>query len=109
GGWRARPAIANFSSVRPLAETLALRKYCFGATPKPACGTHALPKTNQTRRFFITSFLQLRELDLLDPDCFGGQPSAATAGHRPALLLLFSSQFFRASLWWRRLCQAPGS
>src|SRR5205809_1447784 len=37
----------------PMAEILALRKDCFGATPKPARGTRVRSGTNQTGRFCI--------------------------------------------------------
>src|SRR5205823_1131718 len=65
GCWRARLAIANFSCAIRNPESLARKKDCFGATPKPASETDALPGTNHTGRFCITSFLQLRESDLL--------------------------------------------
>src|SRR5947208_5531693 len=65
GCWRARLAIANFAGATLLSGILAIRKDCFGAAPKPASETDALPGINQTGRFCITSYLQLRESDLL--------------------------------------------
>src|SRR5438477_2501425 len=88
----------------PLPEILALRKDCFGATPKVRAGlaiapeTSALPeriRTNQTGRFSITSYLQLRELDLLGSHRFGG--------HRPppqqADIIQLSFFFLRRSFF----------
>src|SRR6266436_9100272 len=57
--WRTRLAIADFSCAMRHPEILALQKDCFGATPKPASGTDALPGINQTGRFCITNYLQL--------------------------------------------------
>ena len=63
--WRRCLAVANFSCTIGNLEILALEKDCFGATPKPASETDALPRIKQTERFCITSYLQLRESDLL--------------------------------------------
>ena len=82
-----RLAIANFAGAIRNPESLARKKDCFGATPKPASETDALPGTNQTGRFRITSYLQLRESDLL------GRHRRHL--HRPALILLFAKKFFR--------------
>jgi hypothetical protein len=80
----------------------ALGKACFGATPKPASETDALSRKKQTGRFFITSYLQLRELDLL-----------GLRGHRRIIQLsfFFSRRSFccsRVSVRRRRRAQRDG-
>src|SRR5437773_8282410 len=75
----------------PMSEIVALRKDCFGATPKPARETRALPGINQTGRFRITSYLQLRELDLL-------------GRHRRRCIVQLSFFFLRRSFFARRSC-----
>src|SRR6516225_5933323 len=75
-------------------EIRALRKDIFGATPNPASETE-LPGNNQTERFCITSYLQLRELDLLGPNRFGGhrpplQRAASSSSHSPFCEEVFS-------------------
>src|SRR6476661_7966827 len=42
--WRARLAIADFALTPALQEMLNVLKDCFGAKPKPARGTRALPR-----------------------------------------------------------------
>jgi hypothetical protein len=50
-------AIANFSCVALYDLDLVLSKDCFGATPKPARETHALPKHTVTQRYGFTARL----------------------------------------------------
>src|SRR5215470_9722054 len=52
--------------------------------------------TNQTGRFFITIYLQLRELDLLGSEVSAVRDGRYSRTHRPALILLFAKKFFRS-------------
>ena len=87
----------------------ALRKACFGATPKPASETDALPRKKQTGQFFITSFLQLRELDLLGSHRFGAyrpplQQAGSSSSHSSFCEEVFS---FVATALCRRAVKRP--
>ena len=54
--WRARLAIANFSGPVELHATFQLfREDCFGATPKPARETHALPERRDLNAVRVTN------------------------------------------------------
>jgi hypothetical protein len=62
----------------------------------------ALPGTNQTGRFFITSFLQLRELDLLGSHRFGGhrpplQQAGSSSSHSSFCEEVFSRSSYRTA------------
>jgi len=83
--------MADFSRVLRDSEILGLKKDRFGATPKPTSETDVLPRTNQTERFRITSYLQLRELDLL-------------GRHRRRCIVQLSFFFLRRSFFARRSC-----
>src|SRR6059058_1090840 len=63
----------------------------------------------QTGRFCITSYLQLRELDLLGRDCFGSHRLPLQQAHHPALILLFAKKFFRSALLPGSLIPAAAS
>src|SRR4029453_4276197 len=54
----------------------------------------ALPGTNQTGRFFITSFLQPRELDLLGSHRFGGHTPPPQQAGSPSSHSSFCEEVF---------------
>jgi len=54
--WRARLGIANFSGRAELDATFQLfREDCFGAMPKLACETHALPERHDLNAARVTN------------------------------------------------------
>src|SRR5205814_8453459 len=61
---RARLAITNFACAMQRSELRVLTKGRCRVTAKTTHGRRMLPGTNQTGRFCITSYLQLRESDL---------------------------------------------
>src|SRR5438552_12913239 len=94
-----------------LPEIIALRKDCFGAMPKVQAGLAIAPemgalpgriRPNQTGRFSITSYLQLRELDLLGRDYFGSRrlplQGASSSSHSSFCEEVFSRVAFIATL-----------
>jgi len=52
--WRARLAIANFSGLMKSVDVCEFSKDRFGATPKPACETHALPRNVELNALRMT-------------------------------------------------------
>src|SRR4051812_32720524 len=64
GCWFGRRAETLFRKSANLGKSRSASKVRDRETRSPASETDALPGTNQTERFCITSFLQLRESDL---------------------------------------------